>query len=370
MSSRLEFGTLKRILAVVAAIVIVLAAGVLVGQAPAIFGVDEDPTAEITFEDQHGDGDQVVIDEVTLSEGGFVVITDGDERLAVSAYLGAGTHENVTIESEADGDLVGQLTATVHQETTDDESFAYDETDGEEDQPYLQDGFPVSATATVTTDEEPVADDSFVVESIDAPATATTNETIEVTGEVRNPTELTTQQTVAFRLDGEVIERQILELDAEENQTVTFEIDTAGMPPGNQTIGIYTDSDAELTELELEFHTDPGVTIVDADTQSATVDTAIPEPGFVAITDDDTVIGTSDELDPGEHSNVTIEFDESVDEDQTLTAVLASGDPGDPEAATPIEVDGDPVETPFTIADVADADDADDAEEADDAEDE
>ncbi len=77
MSTRSTFGTVKRIGAILIAIAIVLAAGIIVGQAPAIFGIDQDPEASIVFDDQQGDGTNVTIDELTLSDGGFVVITDG-----------------------------------------------------------------------------------------------------------------------------------------------------------------------------------------------------------------------------------------------------------------------------------------------------
>ncbi|WP_449289426.1 DUF7282 domain-containing protein, partial [Natronolimnohabitans innermongolicus] len=157
MSSRVTFGTIKRVVAILIAIVIVLAAGIIVGQAPALFGVEDDPAASIEFDDQDGDGESIVIDEVSLSDGGFIVVTDGaDAPIAVSDYLGSGTHENVTVERDEDADeeLVGRLTATVHQDTTDDETYAYDDTDGEEDRPYLEDGFPVSDTATVTTTDD------------------------------------------------------------------------------------------------------------------------------------------------------------------------------------------------------------------------
>ncbi|TYL39591.1 hypothetical protein CV102_04680 [Natronococcus pandeyae] len=368
MSSRPTFGTIKRVAAVLIAIAVVLAAGIVVGQAPAIFGVDEDPEAAITFEDQESDGTSVTIDEVTLSDGGFVVITDGgDDPLAVSEYLGDGTHENVTVErDENNTELVGQLTATVHQDTTDDETYAYDETDGEEDRPYLEAGYPVSDTATVTTTGDEAVTDSFVVESISAPSNATTNETIDVVAEVRNPTDFDQQQNVDIRLDGAVIERQVLELEGGADREVSFELDTSGTPPGTQILGVYTENDGALQEIELEFHTDPSVTVTDASEDEVTVDVATPEDGFVAVEDDEEVLGTSDELEAGEHSNVTVEFDEnvSVDEDDELTAVLYEGDPEELEDALPVEHDGEPVEETFTIADVAaEADDEDEADE-------
>ncbi|ELY84955.1 DUF7282 domain-containing protein [Natrinema altunense] len=366
MSSRLTFGTLKRIVAILIAIAIVLAAGIVVGQAPAIFGVEEDLDASITFADQQGDGTAVTVREVSLSDGGYVVLTDGgDGPLAVSEHLEAGTHENVTIEREDDAthELVGELTATVHRDTGDD-PFAYYETDGEEDHPYLEDGFPVSDTATVTTTEEDALSDSFVVESIDAPAAATTNETIRVNATLRNPTAFQTQQSVTVRIDGAVFEQRVLELEGGESRRVTFETDTSGAPPGNRTIGVYTDGDGAVAGIELAFHTEPSVSVADASAERVTVEAAIPERGFVALERNGTAIGTSTRLEPGDHENVTVDLpeDAAINESDELTAALYAGDPGDADSASPIEVDDRPVRTTFTIGDAADAESGDDSD--------
>ncbi|QLG49891.1 DUF7282 domain-containing protein [Natrinema halophilum] len=362
MSSRQTLGTVKRIGAILIAIVIVAAAGIVVGQAPMIFGVEEEPKASITFEDQQGNGSTVTIREVTLSDGGYVVITDGgDEPLAVSDRLEAGTHENVTVEREDDAtrELIGQLTATVHQDTADEAGYAYESSNGEEDQPYLDDGFPVSDTATVTSSDESALSDSFLVESIDAPATATTNETIEIDARVRNPTEFRTQQPVEVRVDGSVIDRQVLELEGGETRNVTLETNTNRAPAGTQTIGVYTEDDGELASIDLEFHTDPTVAVSDASNESVTVSAAIPERGFVAVERNGIVLGTSDELRPGEHENVTVDLEDdgSVNATAELTATLYGGASENVDAASTIEYEGAPVRTTFTIAEAA-ADDS------------
>ena len=358
MSSRATFGTLKQIGAIVIAIAIVIAAGILVGQAPAIFGVEEQPEASITFDDQRGNGTSVTIQDVTLSDGGYVVITDGsDQPLAVSDRLEAGTHENVTIEREdgANRDLVGQLTATVHQDTSTQEGYAYEATDGEEDQPYLADGFPVSATATVLSGDSAVSN-SFAVDSIDAPSSATTNETISVSARIRNPTTFQAQQPVEVRIGGAVFARQVFELESGEVRNVTFEVETNGAPAGNQSIGVYTEDDGELGQIDLEFHTDPVVAVEAASNDSVTVSAATPAEGFVALERNGTILGTSERLDPGEHGNVTIDLpaDTSIAADDELTATLYAGTPGNVDAATPIESSGETVQTVFTFGAVAD----------------
>ncbi|RQG93280.1 DUF4179 domain-containing protein [Natrarchaeobius halalkaliphilus] len=355
MSTRSTFDTLKRIVGILIAIAIVLAAGIIVGQAPAIFGVEQDLEASIEFEDQRGDGTNVTIDEVSVSDGGFVVVTDGgSDPIAVSEYLASGTHENVTVEVDEDDEpeLIGQLTATVHRDTTDDETYAYEETDGQEDHPYQEAGFPVSDTATVTTTGDDALTDSFLVESLETPTQALTNETIEITAEIRNPTDRETQQSIDFRVGGTVIEQQALELDGGESREVTFEINTTGASPGEQTIGVYTDGDGAIETIELEFHTDPAVDVVDAADENVTTEVAIPADGFVAVEDNESLIGTSEELGPGEHENVTVALEESVDDDDELTAVLYEGDPEAPDEASAIEHDNETVEVEFTVADV------------------
>lgn len=358
MKSGPSLNTIKRIGAVLIALAIVLAAGVVVGQAPAIFGVDDEPEATIEFEDQQRDGTSVAATEVSVSDGGFVVITDSTgETVGVSDYLGEGTHENVTINQSGENDLemLGQLTATVHHDSTDDETYAYEETDGEEDRPYIEDGYPVSDTATVTmADREETASDSFVVESIDAPTTATTNETIAVTAEIRNPTESVDQQHVDLRLDGAVLERQVLELEPDESTEIGFEASTSGSSPGSQTVGVYTTDDGAIEEIELEFHGTPGLDPQTGNESALVVDAEIPADGFVTVEradgDGREVVATSEEISTGIHENVTVDIEGNVSEDEELIVALYEGDPTEPETATQIEDDdGEPIETEVVI---------------------
>lgn len=388
MSTTPSFGTVKQVAAILFAVAIVLAAGVIVGQAPEIFGAEpEDPQASIEFADQTGNGSNVTIDAVELSGGGFVVVTGGEgETLAVSTYLESGEHENVTVEVDegdgesGNGELFGTLRATVHRDTDGNESYDYGATDGEADLPYLEDGYPVSDTATVTmADREgDPSDDSFVVESIDAPSAAGTSDTIEIVAEVRNPTTFESRQAVELRIDGAVHERQVLDLAPDETSTVTFEIDLADTEPGNRIVGVYTAGDGALSELELEFDGPPSVSVVDADPSSVTVDAGLPGGGFVAVEDaDGDVLGTSEALDAARHENVTIDLDGTVETNETLTAVAYEGDPADLEEASAYEVDGERVAVPVVFEDAGgtgdgdgerEANDTDDGEDADDGE--
>ncbi|RQH01356.1 DUF7282 domain-containing protein [Natrarchaeobius oligotrophus] len=119
-------------------------------------------TATISFADQESDGESVVVDDVSLSEGGFVAVYDGadvsvdpDGIRGVSDSLEPGEHEDVEIPLDEPLGESGPLVAVVHHDTSGDETFRYAETDGTEDEPYVADGGgPVLDGAFVTLEEE------------------------------------------------------------------------------------------------------------------------------------------------------------------------------------------------------------------------
>ncbi|WP_226038956.1 hypothetical protein [Natrinema sp. DC36] len=120
-------------------------------------------TASIDVPDQESNGEQVTIEDVSLSEGGFVAIYEGlavdadpDAIIGVSDYLEAGDHENVTIELDDPISSSGSIVAVPHHDTNDDGTFQYAESDGEEDVPYVTGaGAPVIDGAFVTVADEP-----------------------------------------------------------------------------------------------------------------------------------------------------------------------------------------------------------------------
>ncbi|MCD2203576.1 DUF7282 domain-containing protein [Halobacterium sp. KA-6] len=135
--------------------------------------------AVTTISDQESDGSTVVVDSVTLANGGFVTIHDGtladgavfDSVRGTSEYLAPGTHENV--EVMLDSELNGETTvfAMAHADSDGDETYDFVESEGSADGPYVANGAPVMSSATV-----------------DAPAMTTTTETMETT-EMMEPTE-------------------------------------------------------------------------------------------------------------------------------------------------------------------------------------
>jgi len=158
-------------------------------------------SASVTMADQTSNGSAVMVDEVTVPEGGFVVIhaaeaadgmatetemtetmmedettmdnetmtemeTDGEmaqeytagEVLGNSTYLDAGTHEDVMVELDAPLNESQVLIAMPHLDTNDNQLYEFPEADD----PYTEDGAAVIDWANVTVEdagETTVADD-------------------------------------------------------------------------------------------------------------------------------------------------------------------------------------------------------------------
>lgn len=115
----------------------------------------DDREATVTFDRQSLDCEEntVVMQEVTLSDGGFVVIhgPDGDV-VGVSGYLEAGTHEDVTVELDVELSADATLTAMAHRDTNDNGQFDFVTSEGDEDAPYLRDGAPVTDDGCIVVD--------------------------------------------------------------------------------------------------------------------------------------------------------------------------------------------------------------------------
>lgn len=361
MSRLPEFGTVKRIGAVLIALAIVLAAGTVVGQAPALFGADvtDDPEATIDFSDQTGDGTSVTVENVSLSDGGFVVVTADGQILGTSEYLGEGNHSNVTVEQRTDEDLemFGQLTATAHQDMTGNETFVGPEDvgdDADHDRPYIDnDGYPVSDTATVSMADRPeegATSTSFIVESAEATDRVAENGTLEIESEIRNPNDFEDRQYVDFRINGEVRERQIISLSADESRQLNFTIDLGGVPPGEHSYGILTNEDGTVGTFLVEY-APAAVTVTEASPETITANATLAIDGFLAVEDENgSVVATTEPLEYGDHESVTIDVGGEIEDNETATVVVYGGDPDGAGAAMPyVDEDGERVQSAAVI---------------------
>ena len=93
------------------------------------------------------------------------------------------------------------------------------------------------------------AADSFNVTNLSAPDEATVDEPATVTAEVSNDGDAADEQDVDARLDGDVVDRTNVSLDAGENETVEFEVtpDEAG----TQYLSVFTRDDGETQRINV-----------------------------------------------------------------------------------------------------------------------
>ncbi|MFC5368852.1 DUF7282 domain-containing protein [Salinirubrum litoreum] len=374
--------------------------------ATATIAVEEPaPTADVTFENQTTDGTTVVVDSVTMSDGGFVAIHnsslfDGNvigSVIGVSDYLAPGTHEDVEVTLY---DVPGAnfnvdslpanetLVAMPHLDTNGNETYDFVASGGEADGPYTADGGAVIDTAEITVEQEPA---NFDVSNLDAPESVDEGDLIDVSADVTNTGEQAGTQTVEFRLDlnqdgtlseDEALTSQELSLEPGETTTVTFEdLDTSGLD-GEYQHGVFTDDDNATATIEVD-EDDPApepptadVTFADQTSDGTTVvvdSVTMSEGGFVAIHNSSlfdgnvigSVIGVSDYLAPGTHEDVEVTLYDvpgasfNVDRlpaDEELVAMPHLDTDGDEQygfVATGGEVDGPYTEDGSAVIDTA-----------------
>ena len=132
---------------------------------------DEEPTASVQFSEQSSNGTVVTVDEVNMSEGGFVAIHDASllegnaigSVVGVSDHLESGTQEDVNVtlfdvpgadfdETELSEDQT--LIAMAHFDSNDNGTYDFVTTEGEADGPYIEDEEVVTDSANVTVESD------------------------------------------------------------------------------------------------------------------------------------------------------------------------------------------------------------------------
>jgi len=358
---------------------------------------DDDGNASVAFADQAAANGTVTVENVTVPEGGYVVIHDdalleGDALGSVvgaSAYLEAGSHENVSValfEGVAGVDFGNEsapngtetLIAMPHEETSgDNETYDFVASDGADDGPYTVDGEAVVDDAAVTfaADGEQADDRGLVVESLSAPEFAAPNATVAVNATVGNTLDEERSGDVAFRLAGDgadVVVRQNVTVNAAGNETVTFELNASDVGHGEYIHGVTTENSSGFATVAVTNESQVRFTPAGNDAGNATVDSVfVPEGGYVAVHDNTllegdavgSVVGVSAYLEPGVHEDVSValfgnvsgaEFDgnASVEPGETLIAMPhleTTGDEtydfvaSDGADDGPYTVDGEPV---------------------------
>ncbi|WP_254543908.1 DUF7282 domain-containing protein [Halomarina pelagica] len=120
------------------------------------------PTSSVSVSDQTNDGSYVIVDSVTLTEGGFVTIHDAslldgktfESVRGTSGYLEAGTHSNVNVSLDTPYEASGEVIAMPHLDTNGNQVYDFVTSDGSADGPYTADGSAVTDSATLTVENE------------------------------------------------------------------------------------------------------------------------------------------------------------------------------------------------------------------------
>ncbi len=331
--------------------------------------------ADVSFSDQTADDNTVTVDSVTVPEGGYVTIhdsslLDGDaigSVVGTSEYLEPGTHESVTVTlDEADDTAMNgtqDLIAMPHMETTDDESYDFVSSEGEDDGPYTTDGEAVVDDAEVTfetdgadqmadnetadTDGAQVGDEDadanetaaeddamnetaemsesgLAISDVEAPAYIPSNESFEVSANITNTGDEEHSEEIAYRLEGggvDVVVHQNVTLDAGETENITLEVDE-NLSEDDYIHGITTYNSSEFNELTVTDDALVNFEDQEADGNNVTVEYAyVPEGGYVTVHDSSlqdgevvgSVVGVSEYLEPGWHNDVNVTLYEGVE---------------------------------------------------------
>jgi hypothetical protein len=322
------------------------------------------PTADVTFADQTTDGTTVVVDSVTMSEGGFVAIHNSSlfdnnvigSVIGVSEYLEPGTHEDVEVtlydvpgasfnveRLPADEELV----AMPHLDTDGDEEYGFVATGGEVDGPYTEDGSPVIDTAEVTLEEEPA---TFQVSNLDAPDTADEGDLIDVSADVTNTGEQAGTQTVEFRIDlnqdgtlseDEALTSQEISLDPGETETVTFaDLDTSGLD-GEYQHGVFSADDDATATIEVDDD-EPAPEPASFDVSSLNAPTTVTQGDAIDVSAEVTNTGEQTATETVQF-RVDLNQDGTLSEEEALTSQELELEPGETETVTFAGLDTSPL---------------------------
>jgi hypothetical protein len=330
----------------------------------------------VSFSGGTSGGETVVVDEVTVPEGGFVTIhdatlTEGNTLGSVvgtSAYLDPGTHENVTVHLD-DGLEDGTFHAMAHQDTNGDRAYTFLSSNGAEDGPYTLDGdivmesAEVTVSATVTASDQPTDGASVVVDRVELSegGFVTVHDSSLLDGEVFESVRGTSaylpagvHENVRVRLDEPLADDDTLlpmaHRDTNDNEAYDFPA-TEGEEDGPF---VTAGGDAVFDDAQLELR-DTAASSFDGGASGGTLVTVdevfVPEGGFVTMHDSsiadgvvfESIRGTSEYLEPGLHRDVQVRLDDPLADDDALFA-MAHQDTNDNEAydfpATEGEEDG------------------------------
>nr|WP_179233993.1 PGF-CTERM sorting domain-containing protein [Halorubrum halodurans] len=352
--------------------VVVLVVSAVAGAAGAVTAQSTEQAASVSFSGGTSGGSTLVVDDVRVPDGGFVTIhddtlADGDvlgSVVGTSAYLEAGTHENVTVEL-TDGIDTGTFHAMAHRDTDGDRAYTFVSSNGGADGPYTVDGeivtenAEVTASATVAAVDQPTEGSSVVVDRVELSegGFVTVHDSSLGDGAVLESVRGTSEyleagvhEDVRVRLDDPLTENDSLfamaHRDTNDDETYDF-LATEG-----EADGPYLDGDDEIVMAGFDAELDDEARATfDARTSGGNAvvvdEVYLPDGGFVTMHDSslgdgavlESIRGTSGYLEPGVHRDVVVPLDDPLTEDGTLFA-MAHRDTNDDETYDFLATDG------------------------------
>ena len=338
--------------------------------------------ATVTFDNTTSGGETIVVDEVTLPDGGFVTIhdstlADGNTLGSVagtSAYLEPGTHENVevTLDDSIEG---GTYHAMAHKDTDGDRAYTFVSSNGQTDGPYtaggniIMDNADVTLSASVSFSGQNTEGEYVIVDNVELaePGFVTIHDSSLLDGAVFESVRGTSEYLAAgsyenlrIQLDEELDNDDTLipmaHKDTNDNQQYDF-VSSNGEADGPFT---NTDGDAVTDSAQVELSNNAAVGFEAQASGGTTVvvdQVFLPEGGFVTAHDstlgDGEVIGsirgTSEYLAPGIHRNVVVSLDTPLEADDTIFA-MAHQDTNDNEMYDFVTSEGN-ADGPYTNGD-------------------
>jgi PGF-CTERM protein len=311
-------------------------------------------SANASISEQTTGGQTVVVDEVTLPDGGFVTIhdatvLDGGESVftsvrGTSSYLESGTHENVTVKIDEPLKEDGTYVAMSHKDTDGDRIYTFVSSGGAADGPYTADGSAVvdtanvTVSATVSMSDQPTDGSSVNVDRVELSesgfvaihdSSLLDGNTFDSVRGVSGVLSAGVHEDVRVELDDELDNEDTIipmpHKDTNDNGEYDF-VSSEGEDDGpflnnNGDIVLDTAAVTPTDEASVSMNdTATGGNYVGVD------ETYLPNGGFVTIHDStvldgavfDSVRGTSDYLAPGIHRNVHVALDEPLSEDDTV----------------------------------------------------
>ncbi len=234
------------------------------------------------------------------------------------------------------------------------------------------------AKQQISVTEPDVEEAFFGIEDITKNDPINVNETLTVDAVISNNGNETGTQNVTLSItdaDGEEIhtESQELMLDPAQNETVSFEWDTAGVEAGNYTATVSTDDDDFEQEFAIE-DVEPDEALFDLIditkndpinvSETLTVDAVVSNSGDAAGTQNVTLSITDAEgeeiytesqevtLDPTQNETVNFEWDTAAAEAGNYTATVSTNDSDIEQGFAIDDVPVDPEEMVFEIDDI------------------